>query len=190
MTRARRLVVVLVALALQMAMAATSAGRPLCPDHPSCGDDPVDDQPIAGTTCEAIGEWGDPVSDAFTVTLTENACIDVIATEGVWSVEIGEISGSMRWLSFVIRDSVAPGDACDSVFYRRDIPSQVTLDGPESDNNPGIAGAWVNSCGTGYAEWVGDTYYADEDPSISSPLVFQVFMGGKDVEVTLDVTLP
>jgi hypothetical protein len=82
------------------------------------------------------------------------------------------------------------GDACDSVSYRRDIPSEITLDGFESDNNPGIAGASVNSCGTEWAEWVGDAYHADEDPNVPSPLVLQVFMDGKDAEVTLDVTLP
>jgi hypothetical protein len=146
---------------------------------------------MAGTTCNAIGEWGDPYEDDFKVTLTENACIDVIASEGDWTVKVDETGdGTLRRLSLVIRDSVAPGDACDSVSYRRDIPSQITLDGFESDNNPGIAGAWVNSCGTDYAEWVGDAYYAVEDTDVASPLVLGVLMSGRDAQVTLTIDLP
>ena len=172
------------------------AAPPKCEENPAAGlpgcETPVNDQPIAGTTCNALGEWGEPVTSDFTVTLTENACIDVIATPGNWNVIVVEQTDGapLRWLSLVIRDSVAPGDACDSVSHRRHIPNQITLDGFESDNNPGIAGAWVNSCGTAYAEWVGDTYHAEADPNVPSPLVFQVFMSGKDAEVTLDVTLP
>jgi hypothetical protein len=73
------------------------------------------------------------------------------------------------------------GDACDSVSYRRDIPSEITLDGFESDNNPGIAGASVNSCGTEYAA---------EDTDVAGPLVLGVLMSGKDAEVTLTTDLP
>ena len=178
------------------------------PDHPICSnDDPVDpppDEPLAGTTCKALGEWDEPVwldDYHFTITLTENACIDVMANAGVWTVEIDENpddenpddenpDGTLRWLSLVIRDSVAPGDACDSVAYRTDIPSEITLDGFESDNNPGIAGAWVNSCGTDWAEWVGDVYHAAENKSVPSPLVLQVFMSGKDAKVKLTIDLP
>ena len=162
-------------------------------DHPICSnDDPVDpppDEPLAGTTCKAIGEWGEPFDSDFTVTLAENACIDVMADPGVWTVEVVDESGdgTLRWLSLVIRDSVAPGDACDSVAYRRDIPSKITLDGFESD---GIAGAWVNSCGTDWAEWVGDDYYDYEDTDVESPLVLQVFMSGKDEKVTLTIDIP
>ena len=187
-----RVWLVLAALSMVCATALPAgATPPTCeenPEHPRC-DAPVDDEPMAGTTCNAIGEWGEPVSatsDTFPITLTEGACIDVIATEGDWTVDI-ETSDGTRWLSLVIRDSVAPGDTCEGVMYRRDIPSQVTLDGPD---NSGIAGAWVNSCGTEWAEWVGDDYYADEDQSVLSPLVFQVFMDGKDPRVTLHVTLP
>ena len=188
--------IVLVAILMVCAIALPAgAAPPKCdkdPTAPGCGT-PADDQPSAGTTCNAlgIGHFPEPVEDDFTVTLTENACIDVIATVGDWTVGIDETDdGTLRWLSLVIRDSVAPGDACDSISYRRDIPSEITLNGFESDNNPGIAGAWVNSCGTEYAEWVGDTYYAAEDTDVASPLVFQVFISGKDAEVTLDVTLP
>jgi hypothetical protein len=163
------------------------------PTAPGC-EAPVDDEPLAGSTCNAIGEWRDPVNNDFTVTLTENACIDVIATAGNWIVEIDEnpegTDGTLRWLGLVIRDSIAPGDACDSVSYRKDIPTQITLDGFESDDNPGIAGAWVNSCGTDWAEWVGDVYHAAEDINITSPLVLQVFMSGKDAAVTLTIDLP
>ena len=183
------LTAILMACAIALPAGAAPKRCDTNPDLPGCGT-PVDDQPIAGTTCNALGEWGEPVSDNFAETFTENACIDVIATEGDWAVSIDKISDGTRWLSLVIRDSVAPGDACDSVSYRRDIPSEITLDGFESDNNPGIAGAWVNSCGTAYAEWVGDTYHAEADPNVPSPLVFQVFMSPKDAEVTLDVTLP
>ena len=167
------------------------------PEAPGC-EAPVDDQPMAGTTCEAIPESVDvfsdvdvtPTEDGFDVSLTGDACIDVIATEGDWTVDVVKDSGTLRWLSLVIRDSVAPGDACDSVSYRKAIPSEITLDGFEGDNSPGIAGAWVNSCGTEWAEWVGDVYYAEEDQSVPSPLVFLVFMSGKNAEVTLSVTLP
>ena len=193
---------ILTALAMVFAIALPAEAKPpKCeenPDSPGC-EAPVDDQPMAGTTCEAIPESVDafsdsfdltPTEDGFDLTLTEDACIDVMATAGDWTVDVVEDSGTLRSLSLVIRDSVAPGDACDSVAYRKDIPSQITLDGFEGDNNPGIAGAWVNSCGTEWAEWVGDVYYAEENQSVPSPLVFLVFMSGKDAEVTLSVTLP
>ena len=191
--------IMLLIMAVAIGMAIPAAAKPpLCsenPEHPACvpddpTDPPPDDEPIAGTTCNAIGEWGEPVTSDFTVTLTENACIDVIATAGDWTVYVDKISDGTRWLSLVVRDSVAPGDACDSVSYRRNIPSQITLDGFESDNNPGIAGAWVNSCGTDYAEWVGDTYYAAADTDVESTLVLGVLMSGKDAKVTLTIDLP
>lgn len=191
--RINRSWMVLAAILMVCAIALPAGAAPKkCdnPDLPGCGT-PIDDQPIAGTTCNAIGEWGEPVTSDFTVTLTENACIDVIATAGDWTVDVDEADGgTLRWLSLVIRDSVAPGDACDSVSYRKDIPSEITLNGFESDNNPGIAGAWVNSCGTEYAEWVGNTYYAAEDTDVASPLVLGVLMSGKDAEVTLTIDLP
>ena len=204
------IVLLIMAVAIVMAIpagAAVDCSNEKFADHPHCQDTPEpppDDEPLAGTTCAAaIGELNEPVTQDFTVTLTEDeytvtltenawasACIDVIAPAGDWTVAVEEIHGTLRWLSLVIRDSVAPGDACDSVSYRTDIPSEITLDGFESDNNPGIAGAWVNSCGADWAEWVEDVYHAAEDKSVTSPLVLQVFMSGKDAEITLDVTLP
>jgi hypothetical protein len=188
--------IVLIAISMACAIALPAGAAP-----PKCDTDPasdlqgckapVDDEPLAGTTCRALGEWGQPFDSDFTVTLTESACIDVIATAGVWTVDIDENpDGTLRWLGLVIRDSIAPGDACDSVSYRRDVPSRITLDGFESDGNPGIAGAWVNSCGTDWAELVGDTYHADEDTKVASPLVLQVLMSGKDAEVTLTIHIP
>lgn len=193
------IVPLIMAVAIGMALpagAAVDCSNEKFADHPHCQiypEPPPDDGPLAGTTCNAIGEWGDPYTEDFTVTLAEDACIDVIATAGNWTVAVEEIGdGTLRWLSLVIRDSVAPGDACDSVSYRRDIPSQITLDGFESDGNPGpgIAGAWVNSCGTDWAEWVGDDYYDYEDSNVESPLVLQVFMSGKDAEVKLTIDIP
>jgi len=197
--RTNRAWLILAALAMVFAIALPAgATPPKCEENPwlpGC-EAPVDDEPMAGTTCEAIPESVDsfsdsfdliPTEDGFDLTLTEDACIDVMATAGNWTVDVVEDSGTLRSLSLVIRDSVAPGDACDSVSYRKDIPSQITLDGFE---NSGIAGAWVNSCGTDWAEWVGDVYNAEEDQSVPSPLAFLVFMSGKDAEVTLSVTLP
>jgi len=194
-----RIWIVLLIMAVAIVMAIPAGAAPPCsvnPNHPNCipddpTDPPPDDGPLAGTTCNAIGEWGEPVQSGTYITeiLTENACIDVMADPGVWTVEVVDESGdgTLRWLSLVIRDSVAPGDACDSVAYRRDIPSKITLDGFESD---GIAGAWVNSCGTDWAEWVGDDYYDYEDTDVESPLVLQVFMSGKDEKVTLTIDIP
>ena len=195
--RTNRSWLVLAAISMVCAIALPAgATPPKCDtnqDLPGCGT-PVNDQPIAGTTCNAIGKWGVPRDSSFLVEdVTDSTCIDVNANPGDWTVEIVEqTSGApLRWLSLVIRDSVAPGDACDSVRIRKvPIPSKIILDGFESDNNPGIPGAWVNSCGTEYAEWVGDTYYADADPNVSSPLVFRVSMFPKDAKVTLNVTLP
>lgn len=188
--------IVLIAISMAFAIAMPAGAAPkkceIDPTAPGC-ETAVDDEPLAGTTCNAIGEWDNlPISEDFTVTLTENACIDVIATEGDWTVDVEEIGdGKLRSLSLVIRDSVSPGDACDSVSYNRYIiPGDITLDGFESDGNPGIAGAWVNSCGTDWAELVEGDYYADAMPKIESPLVLQVFMSGKDAAVKLDVTLP
>jgi len=180
----------IVLLAISMACAIALPAGAVKPDKPG---KPPPDEPLAGTTCKAIGEWGDPFSGGeVPVTLSENACIDVmVETAGTWTVKVDEIGdGTLRWLSLVIRDSVAPGDACDSVSYRGDIPSVITLDGFESDGNPGITGAWVNSCGTDWAEWVGGVYYDDEDTDVESSLVLQVFMSGKDAKVKLTIDLP
>lgn len=195
-----RLWIVLLTVAVAIALALPAGAAPPCsvnPNHPNCipddpTDPPPDDEPLAGTTCEAIGEWGNPVESDFEITLDDDACIDVIASPGDWTVAVEESgAGTLRHLSLVVRDSVAPGDACDSVAYRRVIPSQITLDGLGSEiPGPGIAGAWVNSCGTDWAEWVGDVYYAEEDESVPSPLVLQVFMTGKDAKVKLTIDLP
>ncbi len=215
------IVLLIMAVAIVMAIpagAAVDCSNEKFADHPHCQDTPEpppDDEPLAGTTCAAaIGELNEPVTQDFTVTLTEDeytvtltedeeytvtitdnewasACIDVMADPGDWTVVVEEIGGTLRSLSLVVRDSVAPGDACDSVPYRgRDIPFlpfQITLDGFEDH---GIAGSWVNSCGTDWAEWVGDAYYDDEATDVPSPLVLQVFMSGKDEKVKLTIDIP
>ena len=195
--RINRSWMVLTAILMVCAIALPAGAAPKkCDDRPTAPgcETPVDDQPIAGTTCNAIGQWGEPYNTSFQVEdVTDSTCIDVNANPGNWTVDVVEqTSGApLRWLSLVIRDSVAPGDACDSVRIRKvPIPIQIILDGFESDNNPGIPGAWVNSCGTEYAEWVGDTYHADAEPTVPSPLAFGVSMFPKDAKVTLNVTLP
>lgn len=202
----RRLGAVLLVVAMGIVIATpVGAAKPDCddrPSHPSCQDD----EPLAGTTCAALGRWlGEPVTgdsdigtEDFNVPLSgksDSACIDVMAIEGSWTVHIDIGRGTVRSLLLVPRDSIAPGDSCGGFSFRRDIPETVVLPGPahpsDIDDDGMIEGAYVNSCGVEFGEWVGDKNYSEVKEDIESPLAFQVSMtGSSDAEVTLRVYLP
>jgi hypothetical protein len=158
------------------------------PNHPTCVDDAPDS--LAGTTCAALGRWGDPVTGEFIITLGNvgelngSECVDVMAAKGPWEVEIEIESGTVRSLMLVPRDSIAPGDSCGGVHIRKPAETfTVTL--------PGADGAYVNSCGLDFGEWANGLYYDTVETGIPSPLAFQMDMSGsKDAVVTLTVTVP
>ncbi|MBT8213049.1 MAG: hypothetical protein KJN71_07870 [Acidimicrobiia bacterium] len=89
----------------------------------------------------------------------------------------------------ILRDSVAPGDACGEPVYIQDnIPAPATL----TDRTlQGAPGSYVNACGVEWAEWVDGAYYDSVDDTVDSPLAFLVFTrGSRDLAVSLDVNLP
>ena len=153
--------------------------------------------PVAGTTCAEGGSTYDVQTDDFDVTLygkSDTACIDVMPAEsGAWKVTI-ETDGIVRGLSLFLRDSVGPGDGCFEggscgYVFRTDFPAEVVF--------PYIDGAYVNVCGTEFAEAIwnpvaGDfDYYPNVDTSVESPLSFFPSMSGRDGSVvTLHVDLP
>lgn len=185
----KRLVTLLVILGLLMAFpAGAAAEKPPAPPGPPGGDN----GPMAGTECvdTANPDLAYQVSDDFVLTAggeIEYVCIDVSdVIAGDWDVTV-DVTGSLRELLVVVRDSVAPGDACAVAHYRRntlpDSPFPFTL----PFTLPVNAADRVNSCGIGWAEMVGDDYYATAEPDIPSPLAFMMFIKGGDSTTKLDV---
>ena len=156
MSNLRRVLILVVVMALPLALMATAAAKkPDCsldPTHPSCGEDPSDDVPMGGTVCDPAeypnGINGVQTND-FTFTLevasdSTFACVDVLSAAGEWKFTV--TASRARSLLLVGRDSIAPGDACDALSFRRDaIPGSHSLVMPA---------ATINACGTGYSEWV------------------------------------
>jgi len=89
----------------------------------------------------------------------------------------------VRSLVLIPRDSISPGDSCGGVGIHKPKSGTITL--------PGADGAYVNSCGTQFGEWVDDIYYGNADETVESPLAFQIDMkGSSDAKVTLKLYLP
>jgi hypothetical protein len=170
--------------------------------NPTCEDPvdppPIDDRPGAGHTCTDDGK---SVAGDFRITLSgrsDGACIDVSAKSGPWTVDVEIVSGSVRMLLFVPRDSIGPGDSCGGYEFRsNNVPSQFVV--PFEGGS--IPGSYVNSCGTEFAEWVNVlnsdsglyelTYFDAVDEDIESPLALQIMTAGsKDSSMTLTVDLP
>ena len=149
---------------------------------------------MAGTECvdAANPDVAYPVSEDFGLTVggeTEYVCIDVSdVVAGDWDVTVDVKKGSLRELLVIVRDSVAPGDACAAIKYRK----KTLPDSPFTFALPVNVADYVNACGTGYAEMVGDDYYATVKQNIQSPLVLQMFMWGVDstTELKVDVDYP
>lgn len=190
----RRIGIVLLVMAMGFVIASPAgAAKPDCSDplstHPSCHDEPVDEQ--AGTTCAALGRWGEPVTGEFVITLGNlkdqngSECVDVMTDAGEWEVDIDIVSGTVRSLMLVPRDSIAPGDSCGGVHIRKPATNTFTV------ALPGTDGAYVNTCGTDFGEWANGIYYDTVETTIPSPLAFQMDMSGsKDAVVILTVTVP
>lgn len=144
---------------------------------------------MAGTECvdAANPDVAYPVSEDFGLTVggeTEYVCIDVSdVVAGDWDVTVDVKKGSLRELLVIVRDSVAPGDACAAIKYRK----KTLPDSPFTFALPVNAADYVNSCGTGYAEMVGDDYYDTVQPGIPSPLAFMMFIKGGDSTTEIEV---
>ena len=213
-----------IAMALVIASPAGIAKPPPCPDGSAerpCPTEPVDDQG-GGITCaehatsrgqkglitDVVDHYVDGQYDHFDIELSGKnlgiggrACIDVWSDEGVWTVDIEILEGTVRSILLVPRDSV-PGDSCGGVsLSRRDIPLSIDLpqvpppdyNWPNSDfdGDGMIEGAYVNSCGTDFAELIDGTTYTTVNDRVPSPLAFQAGMtGSRDAHVILHVHVP
>jgi hypothetical protein len=183
------------------------------PNHPACQEDPVDEQGGGITCAEHATSKGqeDLITDVevhddhFDIELSGKnvrACIDVMSDEGVWTVDIQILEGTVRSVGLIPRDSVAPGDSCGGISLARgDVPLSINLpvvppddyDGPnpDIDGDGMIEGAYVNSCGIDFAELVDGVSYSDFETEIPSPLAFQASMtGSRDAHVILHVHVP
>lgn len=196
----KKLLVTLVAVSLTLTLPATArAGKPDWAGGKQ-------DEPVAGTSCaDYYGDdygYGVP-SDDFTFTLggkdsgyPSAACIDVMANEGEWRVETTVASGTVRGLLLAPQDSFSPGDSCGGVNASRVKSGAVfTLPGPDHPNDVDqdgmIEAAYVNSCGTDFAETVDGVVLEEADPGTPDPLAFRVFMtGSNDALVIVHVDLP
>lgn len=195
------LVLLVMAMGLVIASPAGAAGRPPCPDgsyQRQCPTEPVDDQG-GGITCAEHATWKGQENlitdvevheDHFDIELSGKnvrACIDVMSDEGVWTVDIQLLAGTVRSMGLIPRDSVAPGDSCGGVILSRgDIPLSIGGEIPLS-----VEGAYVNSCGVDFEELIDGTTYATVNDQIPSPLAFQASMAGsKDAHVILHVYVP
>jgi hypothetical protein len=202
-----------IAIGLPAAAAPPKCDIPGNENLPGCGgDDPTDppSEPIYGTTCAnpdgvyaANGGLAEgPYDTDFDVVLSgakAYTCVDVFADEGEWTVDVTVSSGSIRSLTIVPRDSISWGDSCGGYMLRNVTSGTIVLPGPDNDSDIDgdgmVEAAFVNSCGTQFSEWVDVggtlTEFDNADPSVISPLAFQVDMrGSKDAEVSLHVTLP
>jgi hypothetical protein len=164
----KKILVLMVVLAVPLAMVATASAGPPCaknPTHPDCVGPPpsstttttvADDGPVGLTCAEAEEEGFDHVpvewsadGASFTVVLNlrTGACVDVASVEGEWTIDVDV--GSAREVRVGIQDSVAPGDACwggcsgdpEAVFTESG--TVVT---------PVIPAAEPDACGTGFAD--------------------------------------
>ena len=206
------------------------AAPPKCDDDPTLpgcggGDDPTTTtttttatEPVIGTTCAnpdgvhaangglAEGPYSsDSIAETvdFYIELAgakASTCVDVFAPEGAWTVEVTVLSGTVRSLLLVPRDSIAWGDSCGggSLRWPTDGATSV-LPGHDNyydqDGDGMVEAAYVNSCGTQFSEWMDVngtlTEFVNADPTVTSPLALQVGMSGsKDAAVLLHVYLP
>ena len=221
----RRFWVALLILATVIAIGLPAvAAPPKCdedPTLPGCsGEDPTEppSEPVYGTTCAnpdgvyaangglAEGPYSsDSIAETvdFYIELAgakASTCVDVFAPEGAWTVEVTVLSGTVRSLLLVPRDSIAWGDSCGGASLRRPTDgATIVLPGPDNpsdlDGDGMIEAAFANSCGTQFSEWVDIdgtlTEFVDADPTVVSPLAFQIDMrGSKDAVVELHVNLP
>ena len=165
-----------------------------------------DKAPLAGTTCAGRVSPNLPTADGFPIDLAgkeAGACVDVSnVTPGEWVDSSGEplpwevtvtvTNGTLKSLLVILRDSVAPGDACGVPdYFRGNITGSETDPATLTLTLPGADGDYVNACGVEWAEKVEGEYYDDIDTTVDSPLAFLVFArGSRDLAMTLDVDLP
>lgn len=168
MKTTRRLMIMVVALALPLAMATTASGAPDCTDpkfadNPACTDPDPDPQepPAGGTVCDPAAYPADIDGvqyDDFTFTLSSEkvsmttVCIDVVSDEGPWSVTItGE---GAKYLVIWPRDSAGAGDSCGG--YRLRGSGQIYGSNPLvlGGDDGVVPAATINACGVEFAEWV------------------------------------
>lgn len=185
------------------------------PEHPKCADDSGGGEtPLNGTMCDPSdypSELGGVQTNDFWFTLSgkhDDACIDIISTEGPWKVTI--TGGGARHLGVIPRDSVAPGDSCGGYILRGD---DIYGNNPLTLGYTGvIPAATINACGADFGEWVninleglnpalvndgghcetiiGDQCYVATQVNVTQPLVLQAFLRGSGDTTTIHVDLP
>jgi hypothetical protein len=184
-----------------MALAApVAAAPPDCsekPDHPSC---PLPDDLDGGTVCDTEA----PKTGDFDITLgggkthyPDGACVDVLSDEGPWYVTVDVQQGSVRELRLFLRDSVGPGDGCfeggSCGLVLRDLPTDPIHLAPSMnvDDAGSMPGAYVNACGTVFAEVHDGVSYDAVRDDIPSPLAFMPSIrASRDAVVVLRVSPP
>ena len=188
-TRTKTLLAVIAVLLPLVVAGTASAGKPPRPDRGgyTCAYDGFD-QSSHGLEFTATG---------FSFTLTghqDDMCVDVpyelADTTGEWWVSVTDVSGSVRRLLLIPRDSVSPGDSCGGWNLRNpDLPAEFAMPLP-------IPPATVNACGTDFGEWLDTNGDGNPDTlemtqtGAEDPLVFIAFLEGHDPEVTITVTVP
>jgi hypothetical protein len=190
----KNLTLVLVVMTLLALAAPAAAKPPNCdetPGHPACGG--ANDEPaMAGHECVGYA------TDAYTAAEGSghfdfdlggdyySACVDVsnVLPTGTWDITYNVTAGTLRELLVLVRDSFSPGDLCNyGMRLRRVTSGSFKLEPNAADH--------VNSCGTEWAEMIGDTYYGEALPGVRSPLAFLVFARGtEDLEVSFTVDYP
>lgn len=196
-----------ITVASVMALPAGAKGKP---DKPG---PPPPDEPLAGETCYALGDWGaTPVTGDFTVTLggdhPDEYCIDVMSDPGDWEITYGPAgNGNVRSLNLFLRDSTAPGDGCVCAYLEDGTLSCGHCGYTFRDVSTGGSAffhqapeATANACGTEFAEYVGSKWIdgifeqgtlVTEQTGDPSPLSFMPSMrGNRGATVTLTVDLP
>lgn len=196
----KHLTLVLMVITLLALAAPATAKPPNCDDpdssHPACGGG-NDEPAMAGHEC--VGYATDAYTAAegsghfeFDLGVDYNsACVDVsnVLPTGTWDITYNVTAGTLRELVVLVRDSFSPGDLCNygisnSGMRLRRVPSGSFKLEPNAADS-------VNSCGTEWAEMIGDTYYGDAPPGVQSPLAFLVFARGtEDLEASFTVDYP
>lgn len=229
MSNKKTFIVVLALFALVVAAVPAGAEKPDCDpespgytaDHPSCDkDEPPGEEIAGGTMCDPAeypadlrdldGELivGVPNVD-FTFTLSgkqDDACIDVISSEGPWQVTI--TGKGARSLGVIPRDSIGPGDSCGGWLLRSTIYDHDASDPLILGHEGSVPAATINACGVAFAEWVdiglegltpdedcvaldGDLCLVEDQLAVTHPLVLQVFLrGSASGSTTFHVDLP
>lgn len=146
--------------------------------------------PLGGTTCaeysDAAFESDGDINGLPLAGRIDEACVDVSdVNPGPWDVTVTVTEGTLRSLQVVLRDSVAPGDACSEPIHYRDntaAPATLTftLEGAAGDHVRRVAKS-------GPSGWMVPTTTA---PSRARLALLVYIQGSRSLAMTLNADLP